>query len=198
MTSSTLESATSRQEHACRHVTDRRVGATSGWESNARSAARAGGRCHALAVDLISIRPANIADLADLTEVFRLASLSNEGDRENLVAHPEFLELSDLAIVEHRLRLAEIDGVTVGFATTVPTGSDVELEDLFVHPAWMRRGVATCLISDIIEHERAAGASRVAVTANSHAMAFYERVGFRGSAQVETDFEPGTRMYLAL
>ena len=165
---------------------------------NSRRRWRAVRRCHALAMESISIRTANIADLPDLTEVFRLASLSNEGDRENLLAHPEFLDLSDQAIVEQRLRVAEIDRVSVGFATSLPAGSDVELEDLFVHPDWMRRGVATCLIADVVERARAAGAFQVAVTANPHAMAFYLRVGFRGSAQVDTDFEPGTRMYLPL
>ena len=87
------------------------------------------------------IRNAQLDDLDDVTEVFRTASLSNEGDRENLLAHPEFLELSDAAIVEGRLRLAEIDGVTVGFVSGIRVGCEVELEDLFVAPDWMRNGV---------------------------------------------------------
>ena len=157
-----------------------------------------GRRCHALAVEPLSIRTADASDLDELTQVFRSASLSNEGDRANLLAHQEFLQLNDRAIQEQRLRLAEIDGVTVGFATTLPAGRDIELEDLFVHPDWMRRGVATRLIADVADRARAAGAWRVAVTANPHAMAFYLRVGFSGSEQVETDFEPGTRISLPL
>ena len=147
---------------------------------------------------MITIRTARAEDLDELTEVFRSASLSNDGDRENLLAHPEFLELSDQAIVEQRVRLAEIDGRTVGFATSARDGPTVELEDLFVHPDWTRRGVATRLIADLVELSRAAGASTVAVTANHHAMAFYLSVGFRGSALVETEFDPGTRMHLDL
>ena len=157
-----------------------------------------GRRCHSLAVEPLLIRTADASDLDDLTQVFRSASLSNEGDRANLLAHPEFLELNDEAISEQRLRLAEIDGVTVGFATTLPAGHDIELEDLFVHPDWMRKGVATRLIADVVNRARDAGARRVAVTANPHAMAFYLRVGFSGSDQVETDFEPGTLMFLPL
>jgi N-acetylglutamate synthase-like GNAT family acetyltransferase len=147
---------------------------------------------------MITIRTARREDLDELSEVFRSASLSNEGDRENLLANPELLELSDQAIVEERVRLAEIDGRTVGFATSAREGPTVELEDLFVHPDWTRRGVATRLIADLVESSRAAGASTVAVTANHHAMAFYLSVGFRGTAKVETAFEPGTRMYLHL
>ncbi len=99
----------------------------------------------------VVIRSAELDDLGDLADVFRTASLSNEGDRENLLAHPEFLELSDRAIVEGRLRLAAVDGVTVGFASGTQAGREVELEDLFVAPDWMRKGVATRLVTDLIE-----------------------------------------------
>jgi N-acetylglutamate synthase-like GNAT family acetyltransferase len=146
----------------------------------------------------MSVRTAHRGDLDDLAEIFRAASLSNEGDRENLLAHPEFLDLSDNAVVEGRVRLAAIDGRTVGFATSARDGTQVELEDLFVHPDWTRRGVATLLIADLVESSRAAGASTIMVIANPHAMAFYVSVGFRGSEIVETKFDPGTRMILPL
>ena len=147
---------------------------------------------------VISIRTAGPEDLDDLTEIFRCASLSHEGDRNNLLAHPEFLQLNDRAIIEQRVRLAAIDGRTVGFATSARSGTNVELEDLFVHPDWTRRGVATRLIADVVELSRASGAASVAVTTNSDAMAFYLSVGFRGSDTVKTEFGPGTRMYLSL
>ena len=78
----------------------------------------------AVEVSPIVIRNTQLDDLDDVTEVFRTASLSNEGDRDNLLAHPEFLELSDEAIIEGRLRLAEIDGVTVGFVSCVRVGRE--------------------------------------------------------------------------
>ena len=149
-------------------------------------------------MDQIVIRNAQLDDLSDVTEIFRTASLSNEGDRENLLAHPEYLEMTDAAIVEGRLRLAEIHGVTIGFVSGLRVGRDVELEDLFVAPDWMRKGVATRLVADLIERSRAAGASHLVVTANPHAMAFYLQAGFHGTETVETDFGPGARMYLRL
>lgn len=144
------------------------------------------------------IRQSRLEDLGELTEIFRDASLSNAEDRENLLAHPEFLVLSDTAIVDGHLRVAEIDGVIVGFATGVPTDRDVVLEDLFVHPNWMRKGVATRLVADLVDRSRAAGALRVAVTANPHALAFYEAAGFRGVEEITIEFGTGTRMYLHL
>jgi N-acetylglutamate synthase-like GNAT family acetyltransferase len=147
----------------------------------------------------VSIRTATLDDLAALREIFRSASLANDGDRANLLRHPEFLELGDRAIVEQRLRVAEADGRLVGFATTTsPSGSVVELEDLFVHPDRMRRGVATLLVADVVERAALAGITWVEVTANPHAMAFYRRAGFEELGPADTELGPGVRMALAV
>ena len=144
----------------------------------------------------ISIRTAGLDDLETLSDIFRTASLSNEGDRDLLLAHPEHLELGREALVEERVRVAEVDGMAVGFATTRRAGDAAELEDLFVRPEWMRHGMATALIEDVIERERLAGVARLEVTANPHARAFYDRVGFRGDERVETPLGAGTRLHL--
>ena len=111
-------------------------------------------------MDDLSIRTARLTDLPQLAEIFRLASLSNDGDREHLLANPQHLELSDESIRTGRLRLAESAAQPVGFATIAGDGPVVELEDLFVHPDWMRRGVATQLIADAVEQSRLAGRRR--------------------------------------
>jgi GNAT superfamily N-acetyltransferase len=147
-------------------------------------------------VDHLSIRTARLSDLAELAEIFRLASLSNEGDRQHLLDNPQHLKLTDESIRAGRLRLAETATRPVGFATIIGGGPVVELEDLFVHPDWMRRGIATRLIADAVEQSRLRGATKIVVTANPHANAFYEQVGFRATASVDTTFGPGTRMEL--
>jgi GNAT superfamily N-acetyltransferase len=149
-------------------------------------------------VDDLSIRTARLTDLPELTEIFRLASLSNDGDRQHLLDNPQYLELSDESIRSGRMRLAETAARPVGFATVVGDAPVVELEDLFVHPDWMRRGIATRLIADAVEQSRLRGATRIEVTANPHANAFYEHVGFRATASVDTTFGPGTRMELPI
>jgi hypothetical protein len=50
------------------------------------------------------IRDAVTDDMTALSGVYRRSSLSNEGDRPNLLAHPETLEFSDLAVREGRTR----------------------------------------------------------------------------------------------
>jgi GNAT superfamily N-acetyltransferase len=153
---------------------------------------------HPERVGHISIRTAQLDDLPALRDIYRLASLANEGDRSNLLHHPEFLELSDRAVVERRMWLAEIDGEPVGFATTLPAESTVELEDLFVHPDWMRRGVGSRLVTDAVDRARREGFTRIEVTANPHALDFYRHLDFEELGPVETAFEPGIRMRLGV
>src|SRR5215471_6364848 len=87
------------------------------------------------------IRLGTSADLPAAAGVYRRASLSNEGDRDNLLAHPEHLILGPEGLAEGRMYVAEEDGSVVGFATWALVGGVTELEDLFVDPGWRRRGV---------------------------------------------------------
>jgi GNAT superfamily N-acetyltransferase len=147
-------------------------------------------------VTTFEIRDAVAGDMAVLSEVFRRSSLSNDGDKAKLLAHPEVLELSDLALTQGRIRAAVSDGVIAGFATWLPGEDAVELEDLFVDPDWMRQGGGRALVLDVAAIARARGARKVEVTANQHARAFYTGVGFVGAGYVQTTFGPAVRMHL--
>jgi predicted N-acetyltransferase YhbS len=130
--------------------------------------------------------------------VFRRASLSNAGDRDNLLAHPEILDFDGAERLEACTRVAVADGVVIGFISVMPADRTGELEDLFVDPDWMRRGVATDLVRHESERARTAGIERIELTANLHALAFYERVGFGLVGEAETRFGPAARMHLEL
>jgi GNAT superfamily N-acetyltransferase len=145
----------------------------------------------------IRIRLGLQADLPVVRDLYRRASLSNSGDREALLAHPEVLVLTDEGITEGRMRVAtSTHGQIVGFATTLQVGSALELEDLFVDPDWMRRGVARRLVLDVVALARREAAQRIEVTANPHAMTFYGAVGFVSDGAADTQFGPGVRMHL--
>ena len=144
------------------------------------------------------IRLGVLADLPAAAAVYRSASLSNAGDRDHLVAHPEYLILGPEGLAEGRTHVAEEDGSLVGFATWIEAGGTVELEDLFVHPAWIRRGIATALVKRIAEVLRARGVERLEVTANPHALGFYRAVGFIDCGVAETEFRAAPRMELAI
>ena len=51
-------------------------------------------------------------------------------------------------------------------------------------------------VLDAVCLARAGGSSRIEVTANSHALDFYNAVGFVADHEVPTQFAPGTRMHL--
>jgi GNAT superfamily N-acetyltransferase len=138
------------------------------------------------------------SDLPAAADVYRRASLSNAGDRDNLLAHPEFLILGPEGLAEGRTYVADEDGAVVGFATWAEADGTVELEDLFVDPDWRRRGIATALVSRIVEVLRARGVEIMEVTANPHAMEFYAAAGFIRSGVDQTQFGAAPRMRLAI
>jgi len=133
------------------------------------------------------IRDSTPADLSALEEIFRRAGLANEEDRAWILANPQHVALDERPILEGRSRVATVEGRAVGFATLVGN----ELEDLFVDPDWMRRGIASALVRDV-----ATSVERIDVTANTHAQAFYEAAGFVHDGTVETPGGPAYRMHL--
>jgi GNAT superfamily N-acetyltransferase len=138
------------------------------------------------------------ADLAAAASVYRRASLSDASYRDNLLTHPEYLILGPEGLAEGRTYVAEEDGSLAGFATWAEAGGTVELEDLFVDPDYMRRGIATALVARIAEVLRARGVRRLEVTANPDALGFYRAAGFTECGAAETDFGTAPRMVLAI
>ena len=141
------------------------------------------------------IRNATLTDMEELQGVFRRASLSNENDRGLLLDHPEWLVLSDKGVREGRMRIAAgNDAAVLGFATYQISGGVAELEDLFVDPPWMRHGVGRALVVDTAARLSELYFDTLEVTANPHAMSFYEHLGFVGDRNVDTQFYPARRM----
>ena len=144
------------------------------------------------------IRLGTPADLPAAAGVYRRASLSNEGDRDNLLAHPEYLILAPEGLAEGRTYVAEEDGSVVGFATWAEADGTIELEDLFVDPRWRRRGIATALVGHIVDVLRHRGAQCLEVTANPHAQGFYSAAGFIDCGVADTEFGAAPRKRLAI
>jgi GNAT superfamily N-acetyltransferase len=144
------------------------------------------------------IRVGTPADRPVLADVYRRASLSNPGDRDRLLAHPEHLVLDPEGLTEGRTHVAEEGGAVVGFATWAETDDGMELEDLFVDPNWMRRGIATALVNCIADVVRSRGADTLEVTASPDALEFYRAVGFVDIGVAETAFGSAPQLLLRL
>ena len=149
------------------------------------------------------IRLGSPADLVAVTDVYCRASLSNPSDRDRLLAHPEYLVMGPEGLIEGRTYVAVENGSVVGFATWshadgATSQGAAELEDLFVDPAWTRRGIASALVNRVVEAVGANGARNLEVTANSDALPFYQAVGFIDSGIAETEAGSAPRMKLTL
>jgi GNAT superfamily N-acetyltransferase len=146
----------------------------------------------------LQIRAAAESDIAVLQALFVASSMSNEGDRANMVEHPAVLVFDGEGVREGRTRVAVDGGEIVGFSTFVVTPDFIEVEDLFVEPGRMRGGVGRALIDDLVETARSTSMPCLEVTANPHALEFYEAVGFVAGESVETQFGPGIRMRMVV
>jgi GNAT superfamily N-acetyltransferase len=137
------------------------------------------------------IRDAELTDMPALQGIYARASLSNQRDQGPLLENPEWLVLTEDGVREGRTRIAvDHRGSAVGFATYRIVDGDAELEDLFVDPPRMRRGLGAALVRDISAKVHDRSFATLEVTANPHAMAFYEHLGFVTTHMVATELHP--------
>jgi GNAT superfamily N-acetyltransferase len=75
--------------------------------------------------------------------------------------------------------LVEVDGIVAGWSATRQRGDVAWLEDLWVDPPSMGRGVGKTLFLDAVARARRAGARSLEWEADLDAVGFYERMGGR-------------------
>jgi len=147
-----------------------------------------------------SIRDARPDEALALERLQRRSSDVWEEYRAELAANPDAIEPPHRAITDGRVRVAvDACGRRLGFSVVLPIRGDrCELDDLFVEPDSMRRGVGRLLVDDVVTRAAAAGASYVDVIANPNAVGFYERLGFEHTGWSSTRFGDAPRMSLEL
>jgi ribosomal protein S18 acetylase RimI-like enzyme len=133
---------------------------------------------------MIQLRIARAADAAALA---RLIEEFNADDRSiTVTAEQAAARLAACQGIETTV-LAEVDGQVAGFACLrlVPymSGDEpyAELTDLFVAPAYRRRGVGRALIERIEQMARAGGAAEVIILTgfdNAPAQGLYRALGY--------------------
>jgi GNAT superfamily N-acetyltransferase len=120
------------------------------------------------------------------------ASLSNAGDRDRLLAHPDAIELPIQQISDGGVFVAEWNGVIAGFSAILPRlDGNAELDALFVDPDLRRLGIGRSLLEHSAQIARTQGSSALHVVGNPHAEAFYLACGFQLIGTAETRFGPG-------
>jgi GNAT superfamily N-acetyltransferase len=142
------------------------------------------------------IRTATPADADGLRALHRRSSYIWKEDRPHFEAHPDLFGVDPAALAAGHARVAINDGgAIVGFATVTAA---CELEDLFVEPELMRRGIGSELVADAVARAEAAGQTRMTVVAATRTLRFYERNRFVVEGEAPTLFGPALRLARAL
>jgi N-acetylglutamate synthase-like GNAT family acetyltransferase len=142
------------------------------------------------------IRPALISEQKELEDLQRRASLTNVGDRDALLTHPDAIELPTEQIGTGGVFVLEVNGAIAGFAALLPRADgSAELDALFVEPTMRRRGIGRSLVEHCSEIARSQGCTCLHVVGNPHAEEFYLACGFRLTGTTETRFGPGLLMH---
>src|SRR5439155_21865934 len=98
------------------------------------------------------IRRAVISEQKELEDLQRRASLTNVGDRDALLAHPDAIELPPEQIAAGAVFVWEQNGAIAGFAALLPRADGgAELDALFVDPAMRCRGIGRSLVEHCSE-----------------------------------------------
>jgi GNAT superfamily N-acetyltransferase len=128
-------------------------------------------------LESISIRPARPEEGERLREV-ALAAKAHWGYDEDWVrgwaAQGDF---SPEALAAKPVLVADLGGRAIGFASLIPQGETCVLDDLWVDPDWIGRGLGTRLFEACVERARDLGATRLEWEAEPNAVAFYEKLG---------------------
>src|SRR5215475_12609936 len=110
------------------------------------------------------IRTAAASEKKELEDLQLRASLTNAGDRDALLAHPDAIELPAAQIAAGGVFVAEWKGTIVGFAAVEPRADgESELDALFVDPDMRRRGIARLLVAHCSGVARTHGSSFLCV-----------------------------------
>jgi GNAT superfamily N-acetyltransferase len=83
--------------------------------------------------------------------------------------------------------VAAVGGKAVGWAAAIRQGDAWWLDDLWIEPAWMGKGIGSRLFRHAAEQGRQTGAARMEWEAEPNALGFYEKMGGR----YVRDGEPG-------
>jgi GNAT superfamily N-acetyltransferase len=88
-------------------------------------------------------------------------------------------DFSARALAEKQVLVAESNGRAVAFAGLAASGEVCVLDDLWVEPTSIGRGIGTTLFEVCVERARDLGAKRLEWEAEPNAVGFYEKLGAR-------------------
>jgi ribosomal protein S18 acetylase RimI-like enzyme len=96
---------------------------------------------------------------------------------ETIESWRDQLRISSADVVSKPTYVSAIDGEVVGFYSLAPAGHTWELDNLWVAPQFMHRGIGRALLTHALDVAFRGGASSVTVDADPNAESFYQSCG---------------------
>jgi N-acetylglutamate synthase-like GNAT family acetyltransferase len=125
----------------------------------------------------VAVRQGREEDFARLREIAVNAKAHWGYDRARVEDWALQGDFEPESMRERLVYVAEAEGEPVGWAALIQRGEVGWLEDLWVEPAWIGRGVGRLLFEHVAVRARELGAKRLEWEAEPNATGFYERMG---------------------
>jgi GNAT superfamily N-acetyltransferase len=125
----------------------------------------------------VRIRVADPTDEGRLREIATAAKGYWGYEPEVVHAWAEAADFSTGGVHAREVFVAEAAGHAVAWAALVPRGRVVWLDDMWVEPAWIGKGVGSALFRYCAERATALGGRTMEWEADPNAVGFYEKVG---------------------
>jgi len=145
----------------------------------------------------IQIRAARSTDADVLSALSIRSKHSNGYDAAFMAACQDELSVSAADINDGDFWVAEAGGALCGCACLSIDADDGKLgkvHTFFIDPGWQRRGVGRALWRKLVERAKAYRLESLHLDSDPHAVAFYERLGFRVAGEAASGSIPGRRL----
>ncbi|HEX6032855.1 MAG TPA: GNAT family N-acetyltransferase [Anaerolineales bacterium] len=107
--------------------------------------------------------------------------------KPQLTFSPDYFE-------ENESWVAELDDIPIAFYTLLEKDGNAFLENLWVAPAFIGKGVGKALFFHALELSRQRGYQRLQLDADPHAVGFYEKMGMQKIGERASEMEGQPRI----
>jgi GNAT superfamily N-acetyltransferase len=149
------------------------------WSSHARFTAAIFGSVPDAVASELRLRAARPDEGARLKQIAIAAKASWGYERKKVERWADQGDFSPRRLAELAVFVAESGGRAVGWCSLLAKDETWWLEDLWIEPGWIGKGVGARLFEHAVAHARAHGGSRLEWEAEPNAVGFYERMGGR-------------------
>ena len=127
----------------------------------------------------LRIRPADPREGERLREIAIAAKGYWGYDLERVREWAAMGDFSPEGLRQKEIHVAEVDGRPVGWAAVIPRGQVCWLDDLWIVPEWIGKGIGTCLFRRAAKRGKQLGARWMEWEAEPNAIGFYQKMGGR-------------------